>query len=120
MINNGCPTGAATLGAPTFASRKQFIQGQSGQAPIGFHILKQIHTCTDVVIRWRVQNPAAGTPNEVTPEQQVTGIIIIETVPNSKANTDQPFLIQTVYSEFNSGAWLYDLGLTRPVSDCSA
>jgi hypothetical protein len=44
----------------------------------------------------------------------VTGIIVIETQKNHKKNNDQPFLIDTVFSEFNSGAWLVDLGVFVP------
>jgi len=113
LINNGCPNGPATLGTPTFTSRKAFIAGQSGQPPIGFRILNLWNTCDTVIIRWK--SPAPGT---VDPEQQVTGIIVIETKQNVQAKPIEPFLIQTVYSEFNSGAWLYDLGIFVP-SNCT-
>ena len=128
LINNGCPNGPATvsinyniylrlfrilttrqLGQPTFTSRSSFISGQSSQPPIGFKILKLWNTCDTVIIRWK--SPAPGT---VSPEQQVTGIIVIETKQNLHPHPIEPFLIQTVYSEFNSGAWLYDLGIFVP------
>jgi len=115
LINNGCDaTGATALGQPTFTSRKAFIQGQSGQPPIPFHILKSWHNCDTVIIRWR----AASGLGPTTPNEIVTGIIVIEAVANPKKNTDQPWLIDTVYSEFNSGAWLYDLGVFVP-TNCS-
>ena len=108
LINAGCPSGgAATLGAATFASRKAFIQGQSQQAPITFNILNLWYNCDTVIIRWTTPNP--GT---VQPEEEVTGIIVIEVVAGS--TSANPWLIQTVYSEFNSGAWLYDLGVFVP------
>lgn len=31
-----------------------------------------------------------------------------------KDNAEEPFLIDTVYSEFNSGAWLVDLEVFTP------
>lgn len=49
-----------------------------------------------VTIRWK----SAQTP------QQVTGIIVIETVKNSDKKAAQKWLIKTVYSEFNSGMFL--------------
>jgi hypothetical protein len=45
----------------------------------------------------------------------ITGIIVLETVRGN----DGVWLINTVYSEFNSGAWLVDLGVFKP-QNCSA
>ena len=104
LINNGCPSGPAPLTSPTFASRAEFIAGQSGQAPIPFEILNLWNNCAEITIRWRSSDPANGL---VTPVQPVTGIIAIEVVANPGG--EFPFQIKTVYSEFNSGAWLYDL-----------
>ena len=105
LINAGCPNGPATLGEATFSSRAEFISGQSAEAPIPFSILNLWHTCDTVIMRWMT-----SAPGTVQPEQPVTGIIVIETVPNTVDGTDQPWLMNTVYSEFNSGAWLYDVG----------
>jgi hypothetical protein len=71
--------------------------------------LKTWHTCDAVIIRW-----VSSTPGTVTPEEQVTGIIVMETRANGHPNPPEPWLIETVYSEFNSGAWLYDLGIFTP------
>lgn len=57
-------------------------------------------------LRWR-----SSQPGFVEPAQQVTGIIVLET---SYAGGEEPYIIDTVYSEFNSGAWLYDLGIFVP------
>ena len=54
----------------------------------------------------------------VKPEQLVTGIVVIEAVANTDTSVSQPWLMETVYSEFNSGAWLYDLGNFTP--SCTA
>ena len=51
------------------------------------------------------------SPRTVLPEQQVVGIVVIQTVYSSR---DEPYLIDTVYSEFNSGAWLYDFDVFVP------
>ena len=101
------------LGTPTFTSRKAFIAGQSGQPPIPFKILKTWYNCDAVFIRWK-----SSAPGTVQPEQQVTGIIVLETVANKHPHPKEPWLIETVYSEFNSGAWLYDLGIFTPT--CNA
>lgn len=113
LIDSGC-SGPVALGSATFSSRKSFIAGQSGQPPIPFDILNTWHNCDTVFLRWRSPNP--GTVN---PEQQVTGIIAIETVPNPRSGAEFPFKAETVYSEFNSGAWLYDLGVFTP-SNCNS
>lgn len=49
--------------------------------------------------------------------EQVTGIIVMETTQSTDSST-YPWLINTVYSEFNSGAWLVDLGVFVP-ANCS-
>lgn len=105
LINAGCTNGPKPLGTVTFASRAEFISSQSTQSPIPFSILNLWHTCDTVIMRWQTT-----APGERVPEQEVTGIVVIEAVPNSVDGTDQPWLIDTVYSEFNSGAWLYDAG----------
>jgi len=66
------------------------------------------YNCDNVFLRWRTA---------LTPEF-VTGIIVMETVP-APAGSKYPWLINTVYSEFNSGAWLVDLGVFVP-SNCSS
>lgn len=106
LINSGC-TGPQPLGAATFASRAAFEAGQGSQPAIPFEILNLWYACTGpVVIRWR----SAQSPEEVT------GNIVMETV---RGNGSEPWLINTVYSEFNSGAWLVDLGVFVP-SNCSS
>lgn len=59
-------------------------------------------------MRWKSSAP--GGP--ASPQQQVTGIIVMETVCAKKGGEKNK--IKTVYSEFNSGAWLYDLGVFVP------
>lgn len=115
LIDSGCPNGPVALTTPTFTSRAAFIAGQSSQPPIPFKILNLWHNCNTVIIRWRASAPGTIT----TAQEPVTGIIVIETQPNKNKASDQPFLIQTVFSEFNSGAWLYDLGVFVP-SNCTA
>lgn len=108
LMNGGCPNGPKTLGSPTFSSLAEFIAAQGTQPPIPFEILNVWHNCETVTMRWR-----SSQPGFVEPAQLVTGIIVLETRYAGKKK-EEPFLIKTVYSEFNSGAWLYDLGVFVP------
>ena len=95
------------LGSVTFDSRASFEAGQSSQPAIPFEILNLWYACEGpVVIRWR----SAQEP------EIITGNIVMET--ERSGNTTEPWLIKTVYSEFNSGAWLVNLGVFTP--NCSA
>ncbi|TKA69121.1 hypothetical protein B0A55_08870 [Friedmanniomyces simplex] len=106
LIDSGC-TGPQPLGAVTFDSRESFEAGQGNQPNIPFEILNMWYACTGpVVIRWR----SAQTPNIVT------GNIVMETERDTTGS--EPWLIKTVYSEFNSGDWLVNLGVFVP--NCTA
>lgn len=109
LINNACINGPAPLGTVTFPDRTAFEGGQGGQPNITFNVLKVWNACDAVILRWRTPNPGF-----VNPEQQVTGIIVAETV---RATGPEPWLVETVYSEFNSGAWLVDLDIVK--TNCS-
>lgn len=134
LIDSGCPSGAPAgsplpfvpLGSATFDSLAAFEAGQGGQPNVTFNILNVWHSCEEVIVRWRSPqpNPYAGAPGSepdapsTSAEEPVTGIVVLETAFNGW-NSAQPFLIDTVYSEFNSGAWLYDLGVYNP-ANCTA
>ncbi|KAK3050855.1 hypothetical protein LTR09_007933 [Extremus antarcticus] len=105
LINGGC-TGPVDLNAATFTGRENFMAGQGSQPAIPFKILNLYHTCDTVIIRWRSQGPGQEP-------EPVTGIIVIEAEYQANDTTD-PWLIKTVYSEFNSGAWLVNLGVFTP------
>lgn len=94
------------LGNLTFATKAAFLAGQGSQPNVPFKILNRWHTCDTVIIRW-VAEPGA---------QQVQGFDAIVVQPS--ANNFQPYQIKTVYGEFNSGAWLADLG--RPECNVTA
>lgn len=104
LINSGCAEPLSLTG-PTFTNRTDFINGQSGQAPIGFQILNLWNNCDTVMLRWLGTNLGGPT----TPAEDTHGLIVLEVVQNT-SSTSQPWQIQTSYSEFNSGSWLYDLG----------
>jgi len=106
LINSGC-TGPQALGSATFNSRASFEAGQAAQPAIPFEILNLWYACTGpVVIRWK----SAQSP------ELVTGNIVMETERSTTGS--EPWLIKTVYSEFNSGAWLVNLGVFKP--NCTA
>ena len=112
LINNGCLNGPQPLGSATFSSLEEFQAGQGGQPNIPFEILNVWHNCDTVTMRWR-----STSPGFVQPEEQVVGIVVMETV---YSGGEEPYLIDTVYSEFNSGAWLYDLGVFVPSCNSTA
>ncbi|KAK4569858.1 25S rRNA (adenine2142-N1)-methyltransferase [Recurvomyces mirabilis] len=124
LIDGGCPSSSPgpapyiALGSPTFTSLATFEAGQGGQPNITFNILNVWHNCDTVTVRWRGPLPNPGPiPPPPAVQEQVTGIIVLETSFNGWQSAQQ-FLIQTIYSEFNSGAWLYDLGIFTPAG-CS-
>ncbi|KAK5173974.1 uncharacterized protein LTR77_001053 [Saxophila tyrrhenica] len=104
---NTCPQGDAAqtlpLLAPTFSNRTQFMIGQGQQPLINFEQLNIHHDCKSVTIRWLTNN-TAPIPNP----RPVVGIILLEVVKAPKRN-QYPWVAKTVYSEFDSGAWLQNL-----------
>ena len=62
------------------------------------------HNCDTVILNWR----SAQTP------QLVTGNVVLETA------YDGAWKIKTTYSEFNSGAWLVNLGVFEPTCPAPA
>jgi hypothetical protein len=104
---NTCPQGEAAktlpLLDPTFTSRDLFKIGQGQQPLINFEQLNLWYNCNSVTIRWKSTNTAPGS--DVKP---IIGLIVMETI-RAPAGSAQPFMIDTVYSEFDSGSWLQNL-----------
>ena len=104
---NTCPQGSAAkplpLLTPTFSNRAQFKKGQGQQPAINFNILNLEHNCQTITIRWETTNTAP-----IPSPRPVVGLILIEVV-ESGDDCEEPWLIHTVYSEFDSGAWLQNL-----------
>ena len=86
-----------------------FMAAQGAQPPINFQQLNIWYNCNTVFLRWNA--------DDLQP-QPVTGIIVGECVQNSNSTSNQPWLIKTLYSEFNSGAWLVDSNAFTP-TNCS-
>nr|POE48395.1 hypothetical protein CFP56_71025 [Quercus suber] len=104
---NECPQGDAAkslpLLAPTFTNRTAFEAGQGQQAPINFQQLNIWHSCDTVMIRWMTTNTAP-----IPSPRPVVGMITMETCPAADG-APFPYLIDTVYSEFDAGAWLANI-----------
>lgn len=47
------------------------------------------------------------------PSQALPGLVILETIPAEEGN-QYPYRVHTIYSEFNSAAWLVNLGVFKP------
>ncbi|TKA27408.1 hypothetical protein B0A50_05020 [Salinomyces thailandicus] len=109
LINAGCAL-PQPLGEATFTSRASFMAAQGAQPPINFQQLNVWYNCDTVFLRWNA--------DDLVPEL-VTGIIVGECVKNTNTSSSQPWLIQSLYSEFNSGAWLVDVGSFVP-TNCSS
>ncbi|TKA38224.1 hypothetical protein B0A54_09164 [Friedmanniomyces endolithicus] len=118
LIDGGCPSGPIALGSATFASRASFEAGQGSQPNLTFNILNVWHNCESVTVRWRLPMPNPVATAAPAVQEEVTGIAVLETVWNGWRSPQQ-FLINMIYSEFNSGAWLYDLEIFKP-ANCAA
>ncbi|KAI4852139.1 hypothetical protein E4T44_01679 [Aureobasidium sp. EXF-8845] len=96
---------AKDLGSLTFASKADFLAGQGAQPPVPFKILNLWNTCDTVIIRWLS-----------TQSLPVQGISIATVQPAVEGQGGgfgtgpQKWQINRVLAEFNSGAWLGDLG----------
>ena len=95
------------LGGPTFPSKAIFELGQGSQPPVPISLLNiDAVTCDGVIaFRW------VGYP--ATAQLEVKGINILYTVNGGDKNSVGPggWQISQVFSEFNSAAWITDLGL---------
>ena len=104
---NTCPQGESTVStpllSPSFTSRKAFKIGQGEQPPIHFTQLNIMHDCKSVAVRWSTDNTAP-----IPQPRPVIGIIWLET-ERSPRGSKYPWKINTVYSEFDSAAWLQNL-----------
>ncbi|KAK6002256.1 hypothetical protein QM012_001894 [Aureobasidium pullulans] len=97
---------AQDLGQLTFSSKANFLAAQAAQPNIPFEILDLWNTCNTVIIRWL----SAQTP------LPVQGISVATVQPASKGQGGgfgvggMKWQIERVVAEFNSAAWLGNLG----------
>lgn len=94
------------LGHLTFSSKAAFLAAQGAQPNVPFEILNLWNTCNTVIIRWL---------SKQTP-LPVQGISVATVVPAIKGQGggfgigEMKWQIENVVAEFNSGAWLGNLG----------
>ncbi|KAH0007837.1 hypothetical protein KCU78_g11562, partial [Aureobasidium melanogenum] len=97
---------AQDLGKLTFSSKANFLAAQGAQPNVPFEILNLWNTCNTVIIRWL----SAQTP------LPVQGISVATVQPAIKGQGGgfgtgaQKWQINNIVAEFNSGAWLGNLG----------
>lgn len=93
------------LGSLTFDSKQAFLDGQGAQPPVPFDILNTWNTCDTVILRWRSHQK----PDQV----QGVSIAIVRPVMEGEeggVGATGKYQIKTIFAEFNSGAWLNNLG----------
>ncbi|KAH0847443.1 hypothetical protein AYO21_09333 [Fonsecaea monophora] len=98
------------LGGPTFPSAQAYIAGQGAQPAIGFTLLgTDVVTCDGyIVLRW------IGAVGQQTYPSQ--GITILKAVQKGSDATVGPtgWQLAEIHTEFNSAAWVADIGGTCP------
>ena len=80
----------------TFANKADFISSSSAQPPLVLQTLDTFWSCRAISWRWI---SVSGTGDDSEKVKGIDNFYI-----NSKGQ------IKSVYAEFNSGAWLADLG----------
>lgn len=104
LKNGGC-TGPTPLTGPTFTSRATFESESAAQPALPFKILNYWFNCNNVIVRWQSdQSP-----------QPVIGISVLQVIP---ASTSYKWAINEIWVEFDSAAWLVNLGIFKP--SCSS
>nr|POE90374.1 hypothetical protein CFP56_71099 [Quercus suber] len=89
---------------PTFQSRADFETGSAAQPPVPFTVKNVWYTCNVITVRWQ---------SDQTPEP-VVGISVLHTVYAPTLTDLLRFQIDEVWAEFDSGAWLVNLGVFKP------
>ena len=104
LKNSGC-TGPNALTGPTFTSRSGFETESAAQPAVPFKVLNYWFNCNNVIVRWQ----SAQSP------QPVIGISVLQVIP---ASTSYKWAINEIWVEFDSAAWLVNLGIFKP--SCSS
>ncbi|KAK6439417.1 hypothetical protein LTR95_004365 [Oleoguttula sp. CCFEE 5521] len=101
LKNGGC-LAPFNLTAPAFATKQQFQTESAGQPSVPFKVENVWFTCDVITVRWSV----ALKP------QVVGGVSILET--RKCKDSKYGWLIKRIFAEFNSAAWLADIGKLLP------
>ncbi|KAG2419403.1 hypothetical protein HFD88_004199 [Aspergillus terreus] len=97
----GCRSGPQ----PLDSTRDEFAADQLNVPPFELNVQQVWHSCDTISFRW-------NAPQRV---RDVTGLVVLETVP---APPGRPLrhVIQTIYSEFDTAAFLVNTGAFRPAN----
>jgi hypothetical protein len=103
--------GGFPLGQVTFPSAQAYEAGQGAQPPIGFTVLNPgaIYTCDGyITLRWKGDVGSKQLP--------ANGITILKAIKVGNDNVVGPtgYQLSEIYTEFNSAAWITDLGGSCP------
>ena len=122
IINRG-GSGPEDITKPIFTSRDEFMEGHGTQEPIPFEIVKVWHSCEGVVsMVWRTERSGQGQETE-SAAVPVVGVAVLETEPTSMSSgieleraqaSGYNYRIHTLWSEFNTAAWLVNNGVFTP------
>ncbi|KAF1818061.1 uncharacterized protein K489DRAFT_298998, partial [Dissoconium aciculare CBS 342.82] len=107
LIRNRGNEGPIKVNGVSFDGRPQFMAAQGSQPQIPFDTLNVFWGCDHVAMRWQTLRSANGQKTERS-RIPVVGNAILHTVPDN--SNSYGFRIKTLYSEFNAGAWMLNLG----------
>jgi len=98
------------LGSVTFGSAQAYEAGQGAQPPIGLTVLgTDAITCDGVIaLRW-----VAAVGSQQLPAQGITILKAIQ-VGNEDVLGPNGWQLKEIHTEFNSAAWIVDLGGSCP------
>jgi len=99
----------APLGSATFPSPQAYIAGQGAQPPIGLEILAIDAITSDgvIVFRW-----TASVGLEIIPVNGISVLYAIQSGPDPTIVGPGGYQLGQLFSEFNSAAWVVDIGGT--------
>ncbi|TKA38001.1 hypothetical protein B0A54_10605 [Friedmanniomyces endolithicus] len=101
-LMDGAGTTPKALLGMAFTSRANFEAQSSAQPSVPFQVQNTWYNCDTITIRWL----SAQSP------QPVVGISVLHTVYRPGRGNSTNFKINEVWAEFDSAAWLIDLGFT--------
>ncbi|EXJ87129.1 hypothetical protein A1O3_04087 [Capronia epimyces CBS 606.96] len=97
------------VGSVTFPSPAAYIAGQGSQPPIGVDILNIDAVTSEgvIVFRW-----VATVGLDVDTVKGISVLYAVKSGPDPDTVGPSGYQLETLYSEFNSAAWLLDIGGT--------
>merc|ERR1711981_1123507 len=106
QLINTSPLPPHPLGTLTFSSKEDFLAGQGAQPAVPFQVLNTWHTRDTVIVRWL----SAQKPDQVQGISILTAQVAKPGEGGGFGVGATKYQIIRVLAEFNSGAWLVNLG----------